>query len=87
MSRADTIKKLGNAIRAYKGTRNFVDGPFVIQPQKSKINQVRELLGKLTYANGIDRFTTKEEIDAEVKRIEGFKTYDDYNKWITELRN
>jgi len=87
MSQANTIKKLGNAIRAYKGTRHSVNGPFVIQPQKSKIVQIRELLGKLTYANGIDRFTTKDEIDAQVKRIDGFKTYDDFNNWITELRN
>lgn len=88
MNRATVIKKLGNAIRAYKGTRHSINGPFVIQPQKTKVVQIRELLEKVTYStNGCPRFSTKEEIDTAVRQIDGFKTYDDYNNWINKLRN
>lgn len=79
MNRATAIKKLGNAIRAYKGTRHSVNGPFVIQPQPSKAKRIKELLAIL-------HFDGEEQTNA-ITTIDGFKTYDDYNNWINKLRN
>lgn len=77
MNRATTITKLGNAIRAYKGTRHSVNGPYVIQPQKSKVKRIRELLALLRFDG--------EQQDNAIIDIDAFKTYDDYNNWIKRI--
>lgn len=79
MSREDKIKKLSNAIRAYKGTKHSVGGGYVIQPQKGKNIQIMGLLAELG-------FDGQKQLKA-LKEIDDFKTYDDFHSWINELRN
>ena len=81
MNKATKIRKLGNAIRAYRGLGQLgMDGNMATwhhTPQPDKLKRIRELLGLLRY--------DKEEQDEAIKQIDGFKRVGDFNEWIQRV--
>jgi hypothetical protein len=81
MTRGETIRKLGNAIRAYRGATSTPPGAikteWAICPQPDKLKRIVELLGLL-------RFDKEEQLFA-IAQIDNFKTYAEFEVWMKKL--
>lgn len=78
MSNKEKLKKLGNAIRAYKGTnvtdRKTGDIKWIVAPQKSKLEDIKRYLSELGLSehniNIIDMLKERAEFERLMKRFE-----------------
>jgi hypothetical protein len=81
MNHATKIRKLANAIRAYRGIGELGDSGTIVKwhnsPQPDKLKRIRELLGLLRF--------DKEEQENAIKKIDGFKRVTEFDGWIKEL--
>lgn len=80
MNKAEKIRKLGNAVRSYRGRFwNLPEGKikWVETPQPHKMKRILELLALLQF--------DQEEQDSAVFRIDGFKSIDEFHVWIKAI--
>lgn len=74
MTKSEKIRKLGNAVIAYRGIRQGVEGPWVFLPQKTSIEKMKLCLaraGVLTTEN--------------LSKIDGFKSQTEMHQWLNSL--
>jgi hypothetical protein len=81
MTRTERIRKLGNAIRAYRGVTNrvFSAGEHVswqIAPDRRALMRVHKWLLALNL-----------DFDTNIKIINGFKTFGEFDEWLNKLQN
>ena len=74
MTRSEKLRKLGNAIVAYRGIREGQTGPWLHPPQKSSLDRVKICLARF----GI---LTQDNLD----RIDSFKGTGEFNSWLAAL--
>lgn len=77
MSRNEKLRKLGNAIRAYRGNYYIVTGKpdkWTRRPQPSQSIKIAELLMAL----GFDL----EKVKKAINKIDNFKTIPEFEKWM-----
>lgn len=83
MSRSETIHKLANAIREYRGRTSSPVGAVKTQwvraPRPQKIARIRELLTELNFHG--------DDLVAAVNKIDNFKTFDEFNHWLKALNH
>jgi hypothetical protein len=82
MNKNEKLRKLGNAVREYRGVtrtpvREGVKTDWVIPPKPEKAKRIRELLALLRFDG--------EEQDNAMKQIDAFKTFDEFNDWIRKI--
>jgi hypothetical protein len=81
MTRTERIRKLANAIKAFKGKTSSPAGAvkvvWKIPPQPVKASVVLDHLIKL----GFDEARANQKLE----QIKQLKTYDEYDKWIKML--
>jgi hypothetical protein len=75
MSRTEKLSKLGNAIREYRGVYNPTNGKWKRPPNERAAGRV--LLW-------MERLGVREPIPA-LGDIQEFKSFDEMNKWMTNL--
>jgi len=66
------FKKLGNAIKRYRGSRRGIDGPWVAAPDRSARADVVRWLDEI----GIPA--------TAIATIDGFQSFDAYRAWMDE---
>lgn len=80
MNHETKIRKLANAVRAYRGIGEISGGKIQkwhSPPQPDKQKRIRELLALL-------RFDGEEQENA-IKKIDGFQMVSEFDAWIKEL--
>lgn len=82
MRHSEVIRKLANAVKAYRGRSHPIregqaEKEWIIPPQPDKIKRIRELLTML-WIRGQDQEKTIEKID-------GFKNINEFDSWISDL--
>ncbi len=75
MNRETKIKKLANAVRAYRGAYNSQTGVWHNQPQPARLQDIENWLAKLYLDPAF-----------HLPMINGFKTYDAFNSWLKMIR-
>jgi len=80
MSRADRIRKLSNAIKAYRGVNRMppIGGVGPVWEHSPQPARRDDIVRHLT-ALGIS------PIESALKTIDGFKAVDDFRAWINQL--
>ena len=76
MTREQKIAKLANAIIAYRGRRNGIDGPWKQQPQPGKREDILRWLEKLGATFDTD----------QIEKIDNFKSFNEMRTWINGVR-
>lgn len=81
MNRNEKLRKLGNAIRAYRGATSTQPGDpnpkWIRSPQMDKVKRIQELLIALG-------FWPAEGVEA-IDKIDNFKTIPEFEKWMKGL--
>jgi hypothetical protein len=78
MTRAEKIKKLGNAIKRLRGLKSLNTGKWQTPPDPSAVDDVLRWLQKLGHTEPLI-------LKAELELILNFKTVGEYEAWISEL--
>jgi hypothetical protein len=74
MSRAEKIKKLGNAIREYRGQFHPRSEKWIYTPKPAALERVKAWVSRL----GLD-------VQESVQRVNGFKSFAEFHNWISSL--
>ncbi len=84
--RSKLLNKLANAIRAYRGVTagNRKDGSTIWKtaPQRNKLQIILGLLVQLELE---DEHGVKLQYRDILDKIDGFKTFDEFNAWFKEI--
>lgn len=76
MTREQKITKLVNAIVAYRGIRDGVDGPWKVGPKPGKREDILKWMGRLGLPTEPD----------PIQRIDGFKSFGEMYAWLRGVR-
>jgi hypothetical protein len=76
MTRCERIKKLANAVKAYRGSYNPRTGKWISPPQLHRRDDVVKWLKSLR---------TEEQIWDDLKQIVAFKAISEFDKWIATI--
>lgn len=75
MSRYDKLKKLGNAIREYRGSYHARSGKWIQPPRPEAVARVLRWLAELKI----------EEPIVALAEIQQFKTFDEMRAWLRNI--
>jgi hypothetical protein len=75
MTRANKIRKLGNAIREYRGRYHGDSGKWIDPPKPTAYSRILHWLGELKLP----------DINAALDKIDNFKTFDEMRQWLSAL--
>jgi len=76
MTRAEKLKKLGNAVKEWRGMS--ANGKWLIRPNENAVFRVDRWLKELGFTDDIKRADT-------VSMLSEFKKWEDYYAWIKTL--
>lgn len=72
MTKEQKLKKLGNAVRAYRGSTNGVGGSWIRLPEIEKSAAVKKWCSELGIENGLDK-------------VNSFKAYSEFYNWLRSI--
>ena len=83
MTRTEKINKLSNAIKDYRGVFEAQTGKWIRPPQVHKRSAITKWLLALRRST-LSEKSAREQVCADAKAIDGFRTYEEFNHWIAK---